>query len=223
MLALAIGLPLLASCGTPPPSSLSTVVHRSATLLTHAASIHMEFATEASPPSSVIAAESGSGTYVAPSTFSGSFIVGFHGVPLSVDIVVTGSSTYLRAPLAQGFSKGDPSAYGFPNPVAFFSHTAGFPALLQDTTSLHYAGLTSQSGTLEWSITGTVPNAMLAGILKTPHVTRTDAVTYVIDPHTGMLTSLTVRAPLYTASMLTSVTISLAYPASPPHITPPPS
>ena len=216
-------LPLLSSCGTPPPASLSSALSHSAALLAHEKSIHMEFATGSPPPASVIAAESGSGVYAAPDSFSGSFLVGVHGIPLTVSIVVTDGTAYLKPPLATQFTKGNPGAYGFPNPVAFFNPAQGFPALLRETTDLHYAGLASRNGTLEWSVSGSLPNVLLARILKTPDIARTDAVTYLIDPHTGMLSTVTVRAPLYVASVLTAVTISLDYPTGIPRITPPPS
>ncbi len=223
VLAVILLVPLLSSCGTPPPTSLSATLIHSATLLAHAESIHMQFSTDTAPPSSVIAAESGSGMYEAPNSFAGSFLVGYHGIPLTVGIVVLGKTTYLKAPLAGHYTQGNPGAYGFPNPIAFFSTVSGFPALLRATSSLHYAGLTAQNGTLHWSISGSIPNTMLARILKTPDVPRTDTVTYVIDPHSGVLNSLSIRAPVYTASMLTAVNITLDYPATRQPITVPTS
>jgi lipoprotein LprG len=204
----AVALPACGGAGK--PSSPRAALFRSLSLLDDAQAVHMTFRTSGRPPIQGNEVTGGAGDFSRPASFRGTFQVSESGLPVSVPLTVVNGNAYLRLPFSSSYIKVDLSKYGFPDPVDFFTPSAGLTAAFAKTAGLYYGGLVRQGAATLWSVKGSLPDAVIAGALQMSRYPTEVKVDYLINPHTKQLVAVSMDGPFFAAHRLTTVTIEFS-------------
>jgi hypothetical protein len=200
----------LSACGGPArPASLGTALSRALALLDRTSSVHLAYSVTGKPPAAGTEVTGGEGDLERPGSFNGAFQVSESGLPITIGLVVSGDVVYLKLPFGR-YEKVNLSKYGFPNPVALFSPSAGLTAVFRRTSSLVYDGTVAKAGTVLWSISGYVPGPPLSRVLQLGRLRSPVKVDYGISPSSGRLVTVTMTGPFYRAGQQNQVLITLS-------------
>jgi hypothetical protein len=208
---------VVASCGSPPPAAaplLDATSHRMLGL--HSFHFALRAEGEAQHPPLVQDAEGD----VRPPDVSAKADLRQGEVLLEVDLIVVGSSAYLKS-FTGGWQQTSPSQLAHYFDVsALFSADAGLFAALPHTVSPATGKQSSVSGHTTYQVSGQLPADVVHRLLPLAVPSGAYPVQYWIDPTTNSLWQASLSGPLFDASP-SSITFSFSALDHPVTITPP--
>lgn len=206
-LALAPSL-LVGGCGSNQPVAARTTLAKALEMVDNARSFHVSYATTGTPQPGQTLAVSGTGDFLRPTSFRGTFEVDDSGLPVSVSVVVVNGASYLQLPFS-GYQKVQLPKYGFPDPVELFDPENGLTAAFRKTSDLSYNGTMQEGPQTLLSLTGYVPDSTVAAALHMSKARASVKVTYGVDRASGRLVSVSMVGPFLAPDRDSVVTITL--------------
>jgi lipoprotein LprG len=151
----------------------------------------------------------GEGDAVRPDSFAGSLGVVAAGFTVTVDVVSTGGVFYAQSPLATGFVKTDPSAYGFGDPAQLLDPDHGLSSLLSQCTGATVRDSDRLNGELLDEVSCSMPGALVAKLLTSADASKPVQATIGVDDSTHQLRRVAMVGPFFDKAHASTFTVVL--------------
>jgi len=223
-LVLALSLAAVA-CGGGQPSPTPDprgVLRQAKAAVDATASLHFTLTSKDAPASAA-------GTYITggqgdarrPDSVTGSLQVVFNGLPLTLAVVSTGGTFYVRVPFGGGYAATDPSKYGFGDPGKLLDPQTGLSSLLVDATSAALDGRDRLGGEELEEVTVTLPGKPVATLLASSDPSQPVHGRVGIDPSTHQVRRVVLTGPFFDPHQPSTYTLILDRYGETVQITPP--
>jgi lipoprotein LprG len=163
---------LLSACGgggddkaSPKSKTPTEVMTQAKKLFDDASSVHLELATDSSPPSGANGVLGATGDITHDPAFKGDVKVVLSGLTATVPITAVGGKVYAKLPLSTSYATIKPSEYGAPDPADFADPDNGLSALLTQLDGLKKGKQTRSGDQILTSYTGTLPGSAVKKII----------------------------------------------------------
>jgi lipoprotein LprG len=179
---------LLAGCGggdgdkaSPKSKTPAEVMAQAKKLFDDASSVHLDLATDSSPPSGANGVLGATGDMTHDPAFKGDVKVVLSGLTATVPITAVDGKVYAKLPLSTGYATIKPSEYGAPDPADFVDPDNGLSSLLTQLDGLKKGKQTRSSDQILTSYTGTLPGAAVKKIIPSASSKETYATEVGVD------------------------------------------
>jgi hypothetical protein len=139
----------------------------------------------------------GSGDAHRPSGFAGSLSVLVGGFPLTVNVVSTGGVFYAQTPLAAGYTRADPSTYGFGDPAQLLDPAHGLSSLITACTGAATRDADRLNSEQLDEVGCSIPGALVAALLTSADSSQQVQATVGVDASTHQLRRVTLVGPFF--------------------------
>jgi lipoprotein LprG len=151
----------------------------------------------------------GEGDARRPDSVAGSLSVVAAGFSVTVDVVSTGGVFYAQTPLAAGYVKTDPAAYGFGNPGLLLDPNHGLSSLLAACTGAAVRSSDRLNGELLDEVSCSVPGTLVAKLLTSADATKPVQATVGVDDSTHQLRRVSLVGPFFDKAHASTFTVVL--------------
>jgi lipoprotein LprG len=170
---------LLSGCGSgdskdePKAKSPTEVMQGAKKLIDDAKSVHIELATQSTPPAGANGVLGASGDITHDPAFEGDVKVVLSGLTATVPVTSVGGKVYAKLPLSTKYATIDPDEYGAPDPADFADPTKGLSSLLTQIEGLKKGKETRSADQVLTTYTGTLPGAAVRDIIPSASAKET--------------------------------------------------
>jgi lipoprotein LprG len=163
----------------------------------------------------------GQGDAKRPDGFAGSLSVVAGGFTVNVDVVSTGGVFYAQSPLSAGFTKTDPSAYGFGDPGKLLDPATGLSSLLAVCSSPANRDGDRLNGEQLDEVACAIPGAQVAALLTSADPSQPVQATVGVNSSTHQLRRVVLVGPFFDRAHSSTFTVVLDKYGENVSITPP--
>ncbi len=149
----------------------------------------------------------GQGDARRPDSFTGSLSVVAAGFTVTVNIVSTGGVFYAQTPLSTGYTRTDPSAYGFGDPAQLLDPNHGLSSLLPACTGAALRGSDRLNGELLDEVSCSMPGKLVAKLLTSADASQPVQATIGIDHSSHQLRRVALVGPFFDKAHASTFTV----------------
>ncbi len=170
---------VLAGCGgsdakeEPKAKSPTEVMEQAKKLFDDASSVHIDLATDSTPPSGSNGVLGASGDLNHDPAFKGEVKVVLIGVTATVPVTSVDGKVYAKVPFQTGYPVINPAEYGAPDPADFADPDNGLSALLTKLEDLKKGEEKRSGDQILTSYSGTLPGAAVKKIIPSASAKET--------------------------------------------------
>jgi lipoprotein LprG len=210
----------LAACGAPPPSP-SALLAQAKQVIDSASAAHFQL-TSTGVRAGGNTITGGAGDIKRPNSFDGTLNVTVGGFSVSVQVISTGGTFYLKDPLSGTFSITNPAAYGFGDPSQLLDPQHGLSSLLLLCTSTGLGDDDRYNGEQLHEVTCMLPGHAVAALLTSADPSKSVSATFGIDPSSNQTRRVVLTGPFFNATANSTLTLIVDNYGENVTITPPP-
>ena len=216
------GAATLAACGSsgPPPDPRAELTTAKAKV-DAASALHFALSSENAGGSDVYV-NGGDGDAARPDGFSGNFDVYYKVGIVKVGVASSGGTFYVKLPFGGGFSKADPSQYGFSDPGGLLNPTTGLSSLLVKAKTATADGQDRFNGEQLDEVKVTLPGDLVQHLLTSADPSKDVDGEVGIAPG-GEVRRVKLTGPFFAKGKLATYTVVLTGYGEHVTITPPPT
>lgn len=149
----------------------------------------------------------GQGDARRPNGFSGSFDVVAAGFHLTVRVVSAGGVFYAQTPLGLGYTRTDPSAYGFGDPAQLLDPNHGLSTLLTACSGAVVRSSDRLAGELLDEVGCTMPGSEVKRLLTSADPSQPVQATVGVDDSTHQLRRVVMVGPFFSKTQQSTMTL----------------
>lgn len=198
---------LLCACGSP-PADPAQVLRDAKQSIDSTPGLHFTL-TSANVTGTGPLLTGGEGDARRPDSFAGSLSVVDSGFTVTVNVVSTGGVFYAQTPLSTGYSKTDPSAYGFGDPAQLLDPSHGLSSLLAACTGATLHDADRLSGEQLDEVGCAIPGALVAKLLTSADASQPVQATIGVDVSTHQPRRVTLVGPFFSKTHPSTFTVVL--------------
>jgi lipoprotein LprG len=226
VLALALACAAGAACGsgqTPGGVDAKALLRQGKAAVDAAGSVHFTLAAKDVPTA-------GAGTFVTagegdaqrPNAVRGTLQVIFNGLPLSLGVISSGGTFYVKLPFGNSYEATDPTKYGFGDPGRLLDPQAGLTSLLTDAKDASTDGRDRLNGEALDEVTVTLPGKPVADLLTSADPSKDVKGRIGMVPGSHQVRRVVLTGPFFDAHQSSTYTLILDRYGETVQITPPP-
>jgi hypothetical protein len=213
---------ILSGCGGAPALNATSLLQKSKAVLDGTSSFHFTLSSSNVTGTGPLLT-GGSGDMKRPASMKGTLQVSIYGLALSVPVVSSGGTFWVKLPTSSSFTSADPTDYGFADPAELISPTDGLSSLLLRCRSPQVESDDRYNGEALHEIGCTLPGPAVAALLTSADPSKNVAATFGIDTSTNQLRRVVLIGPFVTASVNSTYALILANYGENISVTPPAS
>jgi len=162
---------LVSGCGgsdaedEPKTKSPTEVMEQAKKQFDEASSVHVELATDSTPPSGANGVLGATGDITQAPAFEGDVKVVFSGLTATIPVTSVDGKVYAKLPLQTKYSPINPTEYGAPDPADFADPEKGLSSLLTQIEDLEKGKETRSGDQILTTYSGTLPGAAVKEII----------------------------------------------------------
>jgi lipoprotein LprG len=178
---------LLSGCGAadkkdePKAASPTEVMAQAKKLFDDASSVHIELATDSTPPAGANGVLGASGDITHDPAFKGDVKVLLSGLTATVPVTSVDGKVHAKLPLSTGYATIKPSEYGAPDPADFADPDKGLSSLLTQMDGLKKGKQTRSGDQILTTYTGTLPGSAVKEIIPSASAKETYETAIGVD------------------------------------------
>jgi len=151
----------------------------------------------------------GEGDARRPNSFTGSLSVVVGGFTVAVNIVSVGGVFYAQTPLSTGYTKTDPSAYGFGDPAQLLDPSHGLSSLLTACSGTSLRAPDRFKGEQLDEVGCSMPGTLVAKLLTSADASQPVQATVGVDHGNHQLRRVTLVGPFFAKAHRSTFTVVL--------------
>ena len=199
---------VLAGCGMTTVTDPTTLLRDAKASIDSAPAVHFVLTSQDATGSGALIT-GGSGDARRPDSFSGTLQVSDSGFNLSVGVVSTGGVFYAQTPLSLGYTRTDPSTYGFGDPGLLLDPTHGLSSLLTMCSGATLGGSDRLDGELLDEVSCSMPGDRVAALLTSADRSQPVRATVGVDAATHQLRRVVMVGPFFDKAHPSTFTVVL--------------
>jgi hypothetical protein len=201
----------LSACGGPPPNP-STLLMQAKTMVDSAQSLHFQLSSSNVPAGGSIAnpeITGGQGDAKRPASFNGTLDVRLAGFALSLPVVSTAGTFYVKLPTSTSFTTANPADYGFADPAKLIDPQHGLSELLTQCQSAALSDDDRYNGAQLHEVSCTLPGPLIAALLTSADPMQGVTAMFGVDINSGQLRKVVLTAPFFSRNTRSTFTLIL--------------
>jgi len=195
------------ACGSAEPD-VNTLLRDAKATIDGAKSAHFKL-TSSNATGSGALITGGEGDMQRPAGFAGTLDVTVSGFAVGVQIVSYNGTFYVKLPTDAGFTKADPSEYGFGDPAKLLDKQRGLSSLLLQCSGAHRADSDRYKNEQLDEVKCSLPGKQVGDLLTSADPSQPVAATLGIDPDSHQLRRAVLTGPFFSRTARSSFTVVL--------------
>lgn len=199
---------LLAACGGAAAATPDQLLRDARASIDNARAVHFTLTSQGAQGGGTLVT-GGSGDARRPQGFSGTLDVVALGLPFAIGIVSVNGVLYARTPLSSGYTRVDPSSYGFGDPSRLLDPTQGLSSLLTACSGARFAPSDRLAGELLDEVTCSMPGDRVAHLLTSADPSVPVRATVGVTDGGHQLRRVTLTGPFFARGHDSTFTVVL--------------